>query len=179
MFRSTKLLHSSALQASPASSSAPSANGACPGPVGVLRKIRAFTHTAPPTALIRTSSVCHPACSVYPEVRRERSRRDRSEGSALLASARSSVLPPLVTSHQPRITKPFTIRTYEKHARNPFGIRTSQTRDLKSFRIRTYGKRGRGAPGHTHTRIIRGCLGSSRNPIAFTLGTDTRGQHAA
>ena len=37
-------------------------------------------------------------------------------------------------------TKSFTIRTYEKQARNPFRIRTYKTQDLKSFRIRTYEK---------------------------------------
>src|SRR5580658_7014280 len=30
---------------------------------------------------------------------------------------------------------PFRIRTYEKHTRNPFGIRTSKTQHLKSFRM--------------------------------------------
>jgi len=36
------------------------------------------------------------------------------------------------------------IRTYEKHAPNPFRIRTSKTQDLKPFRMNTYEKRGRG-----------------------------------
>jgi len=40
--------------------------------------------------------------------------------------------------------KLFRMRTYEKLACNPFGIRTSKTQDLKSFRIRTYKKRGGG-----------------------------------
>src|SRR5579859_1665457 len=61
-------------------------------------------------------------------------------------------LPP-VTNRPSPITKSFTIRTYEKHARNSFGIRTyekharnsfgirtSKTQHLKSFRIRTYEK---------------------------------------
>jgi hypothetical protein len=36
------------------------------------------------------------------------------------------------------------IRTYRKHACNPFRIRTSQTHDLKPFRINTYEKKGVG-----------------------------------
>jgi hypothetical protein len=36
------------------------------------------------------------------------------------------------------------IRTYAKHAHNPFAMNTSKTNDLKSFRIRTYRKKGRG-----------------------------------
>ena len=40
-------------------------------------------------------------------------------------------------------TNRFRIRTYAKHTRIPFGIRTSKTQDLKSFRIRTY-KKNRG-----------------------------------
>jgi hypothetical protein len=51
MLGSTKPLHSSTLQASPASSSAFSANGTCPGPVGASRKTRALTRTALPAAL--------------------------------------------------------------------------------------------------------------------------------
>jgi hypothetical protein len=171
MSRSTKPLHSSALQASPASSSAPSVNGACPGLVGVLGKTRALTYTPPPAALSPMSSVCHPACPVYPEVRRERSRRGRNEKSAFLAPAKSSVLPPIVTSHQSRITKPFTIRTYEKRARNPFGIRTSKTRDLKSFRIRTYEKRGREAPWPESSRTA---CGRAAVQVAFTLGMENQ-----
>ena len=59
-----------------------------------------------------------------------------------------------VTSHKspirawvlslPPIAKFITIRTYEKLACNPFGIRTSKTQHLKPFRIRTYEKRGWG-----------------------------------
>ena len=43
-------------------------------------------------------------------------------------------------------TKHFRIRTYEKSARNPFGIRTSKTQDLKPFRMNTYKKTGEGVP---------------------------------
>jgi hypothetical protein len=52
-------------------------------------------------------------------------------------------LPP-VTIHQSQITKSFTIRTSENHARKPCRIRTSKTQHLKSFRIRTYKKTGGG-----------------------------------
>src|SRR5579859_308415 len=57
----------------------------------------------------------------------------------------ASILPP-VTSHASPITKPFRIRTYEKHASNPFRIRTSKTQHLKSFRMNTSEKTGGGAP---------------------------------
>ena len=60
-------------------------------------------------------------------------------------TARVLSLPP-VTSYQSRMTKSFIIRTYAKHTRNPFRIRTSKTLDLKSFRIRTYEKKGGGIP---------------------------------
>jgi hypothetical protein len=146
------------------------------------------------------SNRCHPACP-------ERSRRERSEGSAFLRrlatrhsplatsplspfpstltshaqlaenkntlspavailDAASSITPlfatltkntrgggyrfcPLSfmaspTSHHSLPTISFTIRTYEKRARNPRRIRTSKTQDLKPFRIRTYRKTGRG-----------------------------------
>ena len=43
----------------------------------------------------------------------------------------------------------FTIRTYAKHTRNPFRMRTSKTQHLKSFRIRTYEKKGEGASCQT------------------------------
>ena len=51
------------------------------------------------------------------------------------------------------MTKSFIIRTYAKHTRNPFRIRTSKTLDLKSFRIRTYKKGGRGAPCFSASRL--------------------------
>ena len=41
---------------------------------------------------------------------------------------------------------PFRIRTYEKHAPNPFIIRTCKTQDLKPFRMNTYKKTGEGVP---------------------------------
>jgi hypothetical protein len=44
---------------------------------------------------------CHPACTVYPEPRREPSRSERSEGSAFLL--------PLATRHSPLTTIPFRI----------------------------------------------------------------------
>jgi len=40
----------------------------------------------------------------------------------------------------------FRIRTYERHTRNPFGIRTSKTQDLKLFRMNTYKKTWVGVP---------------------------------
>jgi hypothetical protein len=57
----------------------------------------------------------------------------------------SALFLPTVTGHQSQVTKSFTIRTYEKHARNSRRIRTSKTQDLKLFRINTYKKTGRGA----------------------------------
>jgi hypothetical protein len=44
----------------------------------------------------------------------------------------------------PASTILFGIRTSEKHACKPHGIRTSKAQHLKSFRIRTYKKTGRG-----------------------------------
>jgi hypothetical protein len=73
----------------------------------------------------------HPACP-------ERSRRERSEGSA------SRSVP--ATHHSLHATKLFRIHTSAKRARNSIGICTSKTQDLKPFRIRTYEKRGRVAP---------------------------------
>jgi len=49
-----------------------------------------------------------------------------------------------------RSTKPFIIRTSEKHVPNPFRIRTSKTQDLKPFRIRTYKKTGVGGAHFKH-----------------------------
>ncbi len=40
----------------------------------------------------------------------------------------------------------FRIRTYAKHTRNAFGIRTSKTQGLKPFRMNTYKKTGVGVP---------------------------------
>ena len=62
---------------------------------------------------------------------------------------RSPVIAPLlalppVTNQKSRITKSFTIRTYEKRARNSRRIRTSKTQDLKPFRMNTYRKTGEG-----------------------------------
>jgi hypothetical protein len=57
------------------------------------------------------------------------------------ATALVPFLPP-VTSHQSRITKSFTIRTYAKRAHNPFTMNTSKTQHLKPFRMNTYEKRG-------------------------------------
>jgi len=51
----------------------------------------------------------------------------------------------LTTNNSPLSTISFTIRTYEKHTHNPFGIRTSKTQHLKPFRMNTYKKTGRGA----------------------------------
>ncbi len=87
-----------------------------------LRKNSANPATAPLPP--RDSKWCHP---------------ERSEGSAFFPS-------PLATRHSPLATKPFTIRTYRKHARNPFRIRTYKTQDLKPFRMNTYKKTGGGPP---------------------------------
>ncbi len=57
----------------------------------------------------------------------------------------ASLLPP-VTRHASPITKSFRIRTSEKHASNPFGIRTYKTQDLKPFRMNTSKKTGEGTP---------------------------------
>jgi hypothetical protein len=62
------------------------------------------------------------ACPVYPEPRRERSRRVN------LLSPNS-----------------FRISTYAKRARNPFTMNTSKTKHLKPFRMNTYEKTGEGA----------------------------------
>ena len=84
MSRSTKPLHSSALQASPASSSAPSVNGARPGPVGALGKARAFIRTAPPATLFpfptchfRSSTVDSPFLAVVARLLRSRQKTSR------------------------------------------------------------------------------------------------------
>ncbi len=72
---------------------------------------------------------------------------------------------------------PCIIRTYKKHAPNPFGIRTYKTQDLKSFRIRTYKKRGVGVPGGfveqpTEVRDLLGRLADNcRQPVRpLTMG---------
>jgi len=79
----------------------------------------------------------------------------------------------LTTRHSLLSTISFTIRTYQKRASNPFGIRTSKTRDLNSFRICTYKKtpRGVGAPLHRSQWDSQSWLSSytlifhaSRNP---------------
>ncbi len=46
--------------------------------------------------------------------------------------------------HSPLATKSFTIRTYEKCARNSLRIRTYKTQHLKPFRMNTYEKTGGG-----------------------------------
>jgi len=76
-------------------------------------------------------------------------RQVTSHKSPVTASA--LFLPP-VTGHQSQVTKSFTIRTYEKHARNSRRIRTSKTQDLKLFRINTYKKTGRG-PAPTQNSV--------------------------
>src|SRR5271169_627764 len=98
----------------PALTSAFSVNGACPDPVGVLRKTSALITTDAPVPLSPVPTVCHPACP-------ERSRRERSEGSAFLCSPQSLA------------TKPFTICTSAKSTTNPFRLCSFKTRDLKSF----------------------------------------------
>jgi len=45
MFRSQNLVHFAPLLTIPISTSACSVNGACPGPVGMLRKSRTLTHS--------------------------------------------------------------------------------------------------------------------------------------
>ena len=81
-----------------------------------LRSTRSFT------SLDSFDTCCcpliYPACPVYPESRRE----------------------------PQRAPIPFRIRTYEKHAPNPFGMRSSKTKDLKLFRMCSYKKRGAGTP---------------------------------
>jgi hypothetical protein len=100
MLGSTKSLHSSTLQASPASSSAPSVNGACPGHVGVLGKTRALTHTVPPAALahipasdFQSSTVDSPSLSPFLAAlaRVLRSRRKTSRVTPLFATLTSSL----------------------------------------------------------------------------------------
>jgi hypothetical protein len=66
---------------------------------------------------------------------------------------------------------PFTIRTYPKCSRNPFGMNTSRTQDLKLFRMNTYRETGGGeeVTAHSwplndshlaHTRKAASCLDS-------------------
>jgi len=102
---------------------------------------------------------CHPACP-------ERSRRERSEGSAFrLPPLRSfslnglnsrSPLPFNIPTFKPSnvqptpfschpVPNPFKIRISAKCARNSCRICSSKTQDLKPFRIRIYEKKGRGA----------------------------------
>jgi hypothetical protein len=69
---------------------------------------------------------------------------------------------PRVTSHKSQVTKYRRIRTYEKRARNPFGIRTSKTQDLKPFRMNTYRKTGEGGP---HPSAQEPPLPSERVPL--------------
>jgi hypothetical protein len=52
----------------------------------------------------------------------------------------------LTTRYSLLSTISFTIRTYEKRARNCRRIRTSKTQDLKLFRMNTYKNTGRGTP---------------------------------
>jgi hypothetical protein len=52
----------------------------------------------------------------------------------------------LTTNYSPLSTISFTIRTYEKRARNSRRIRTSKTQHLKPFRMNTCKKTGEGAP---------------------------------
>jgi hypothetical protein len=83
----------------------------------------------------------------------------------------SALFPSPVTSHQSRVTKSFTIRTYERPAPNPFRIHTSKTQDLKPFRMNTYKKTGRGRsanryrPGTSLAQFFKGRVGE-----AATLG---------
>ena len=49
-----------------------------------------------------------------------------------------------LATHRSQITKSFTIRTYEKRARNSRRIRPSKTQSLKPFRMNTYKKTGGG-----------------------------------
>src|SRR5580704_11041625 len=65
--------------------------------------------------------------------------------SAAVASRLSTDLPPVRSTTPghapfPSHAKSFGIRTYEKHVRNPFRIRTSKTQDLKPFGMNTYEK---------------------------------------
>ena len=67
----------------------------------------------------------------------------------------------------------FTIRTYGKHVRNPFGIRTSKTQDLKPFRIRTYEKTGEGVPRPVSLLCAGSAYSASQRylcPSSFAVG---------
>jgi hypothetical protein len=103
MFRSTKPLDSSTLQASSPFSSAPSVNS-------VLRKTRALTRTAPPAALTPIPSVCHP---------------ERSEGSAFLCSTQSPATKSFrIRTYEKCTPNPFGIRTSKTRDLKSFRIRT-------------------------------------------------------
>jgi hypothetical protein len=119
---------------------------------------------------------------------------------AKVHTPKESSLPlPQIAIQLSLVSNSFRIRTYEKHARNPFGIRTSKTKDLNSFRIRTYKKRGRGRgflrvgqpcpfpspgframdPGRPLLCSFHGCIASKglppeRSPTAGS-GTASRG----
>jgi hypothetical protein len=68
--------------------------------------------------------------------------RSGVQGSTTCPEVRRSVN---LFSPRPRLNS-FIIRTYTKHTRNPFRIRTSKTQHLKPFRMNTYRKTGEGVP---------------------------------
>ena len=114
-------------------------------------------------ALLRQSTSERSEANDPQELKNRAVRPIPSYESPLTASA--LFLPP-VTGHQSQITNPFTIRTYEKRARNSRRIRTSKTRHLKSFRMNTYEK----TPGGAHPQasvfsflFIPACLKQGRS----------------
>ena len=100
--------------------------------------------TLSPVSATLTSRVKHKsfACHSY------RKHRGSHFSSLMSLGSLYCSWPAPVTSHPSQITKPCTIRTYEKHTPNPFGIRTSKTQDLKPFRMNTYEKTGEGVGAH-------------------------------
>jgi hypothetical protein len=94
------------------------------------------------------SSLCESSVRSAPAFAPSRSGRYSLSSSRLsrIAAHGARAALRLGTNHQPLTTKPFTIRTYRKHARNPFRIRTYKTQDLKPFRMNTYKKTGGDPP---------------------------------
>jgi hypothetical protein len=81
--------------------------------------------------------------------------------------APSSSFLPLLTTHNSLFTNSFRIRSSEKRARNPFGMRSSKTLHLKSFRMCSSKKTGVGPPPSSTVKPPR----SSRSVVGARHGT--------
>jgi hypothetical protein len=128
---------------------------------------------------------CHPACP-------ERSRRERSEGSAFrLSPIRAlslnglnsrSPLPFNIPTFKPSnpqptlfsrlpVPNPFTIRISAKRVRNPCRMPSFKTQDLKPFRMCSCEKTGRGEGAHPSS-----LFGGIANPGCPLRGSASRSQ---